>query len=111
MVYLPPVSPPHAPARSLPPPLRTDLSHAIFVHRKLVEGVNSVVHGKGTRKVDILTAIKDFKKGIYQLEWEHRRCDMMIDDLKEKTRELQLLHVTRDIQVHMCGWVVGGGGM
>lgn len=50
------------------------MSHAIFVHRKMVEGVNGVIRSKGQKKVDILTAIKDFKKGIYQLEWEHKRC-------------------------------------
>jgi len=81
-----------------PTAVSSDMSHALFLHRKVVEGVNEVVQSKGTRKVEILTAIKDFKKGIYQLEWEHKRCDMMIEDLKEKTRELQLLHVTRDIQ-------------
>jgi hypothetical protein len=33
---------------------------------------------------------QDFKKGIYSLEWEHRRCDMQIGELVEKTRELQV---------------------
>ena len=26
------------------------------------------------------------------------RCDMMVEDLREKTKELQMLHVTRDFQ-------------
>eukprot|EP00798_Chlamydomonas_sp_ICE-L_P009992 gene9993-7873_t len=81
-----------------PQPSSSDMSQALFIDRSVVEGVNAVVHTKGSRKIELITAIKDFKKGIYQLEWEHKRGDMMISDLREKTRELQLLHVTRDMQ-------------
>lgn len=101
------------------------------------------------RNVGVLLAIKDFKRDIYQLEWEHRRCvraaahaeraahgllcarapriqctpvalrvvtrprralcvrrrcDMMMADIKERIRELQLLHVTRDMHVSGGGW-------
>ena len=31
------------------------------------------VLAKGNKMVDILTAIKDFKKGIYDLEWQHKK--------------------------------------
>ena len=51
----------------------SDLSVAAFVHRSLVEGLNEAVHTRGAKKVEVMTAIKDFKKGIYQLEWEHKR--------------------------------------
>ncbi len=51
----------------------SDMSHARLVHRSVVEGVNAVVVQKGTRNVGILTQIKDFRKGCYQLEWEHKR--------------------------------------
>jgi len=71
---------------------------AALLHRSSVEGVNSVVQHKGAKAVSILTAVKDFKQGIYALEWEHRRCDMLVADLTERVRELQLLHVTRDMQ-------------
>jgi hypothetical protein len=51
----------------------SDLSVAAFVHRSQVEGLNQAVHTRGAKKVEVMTAIKDFKKGIYQLEWEHKR--------------------------------------
>lgn len=28
--------------------------------------------------------------GIYRLEWENRRCDMMVEDLKDRIRTLQV---------------------
>ena len=49
-------------------------------------------------QVSILTAIKDFKKGIYVAEWESQKADMVIEDLVEKARELQLLRVTKELQ-------------
>lgn len=35
---------------------------------------------------------------------------MMLDDLKEKTKELQMMHVTRDFQVRVLGGRNGGLG-
>lgn len=59
---------------SEPPELvSSDLSVARFVHRSIVEGLNEAVHVRGGKKMEILTAIKDFKKGIYQLEWEQKK--------------------------------------
>jgi hypothetical protein len=48
--------------------------------------------------VSVLTAIKDFKKGIYMAEWESQKADMVVEDLVEKARELQLLRVTKELQ-------------
>ncbi|MEW5304197.1 MAG: hypothetical protein WDW36_006825 [Sanguina aurantia] len=76
-----------------------DMSDAVFLHRAVVESVNGVVRAKGDSKIARLRGIKAFKVGIYRLEWENRRCDMMVEDLKDRIRTLQLLHVTRDIQV------------
>ncbi|MEW5311891.1 MAG: hypothetical protein WDW38_003568 [Sanguina aurantia] len=76
-----------------------DMADAVFLHRSVVESVNGVVRAKGDSKVARLRGIKAFKVGIYRLEWDNRRCDMMVEDLKDKIRTLQLLHVTRDIQV------------
>ena len=33
---------------------------------------------EGKKKVDVLRATKDFKKGIYGLQWEHNRGDMEV---------------------------------
>ncbi len=46
----------------------------------------------------MLRAIKDFSRGMHQLKWEKARCDLRIQELRETVRDLQLLHVTRDMQ-------------
>ncbi|KAJ9514055.1 hypothetical protein QJQ45_021148 [Haematococcus lacustris] len=76
----------------------SDMRHALLLHRSVVEGRNGVVRSKGARNVGILQAIKEFRKGCHQLDWEHKRCDMLLAELRERVRELQLLHVTRDMQ-------------
>ncbi|KAG1655669.1 hypothetical protein FOA52_011797 [Chlamydomonas sp. UWO 241] len=82
-----------------PPSLvSSDMSAGVLVYRGVAEAINDAVRARGDKKTEVMTTIKDFKKGIYSLEWEHRRCDMMIGELVEKTRELQMLHVTRDFQ-------------
>lgn len=82
-----------------PPSLvSSDLSFARLLHRSVVEEINEAVSQRGDKKVEVMVAIKDFKKGIYQLEWEHKKCDLMVDELREKTKELQMLHVTRELQ-------------
>lgn len=44
---------------------------------------------------------KDFRKGIIQLEWEHKKNMMKIEDLKEKMRIINMMKVTREIQSYL----------
>ncbi|KAK3269569.1 hypothetical protein CYMTET_21995 [Cymbomonas tetramitiformis] len=75
-----------------------DLGEAVLLHRHVVEDVNEVIKKHGGNKVDTLTAIKDFKKGIYDVQWLNKKLDMNADDLIEKTKEFQLLRVTKNLQ-------------
>mmetsp|Transcript_40424 Transcript_40424/g.103505 ORF Transcript_40424/g.103505 Transcript_40424/m.103505 type:complete len:411 (+) Transcript_40424:298-1530(+) len=69
----------------------SDMSDAVLLHRNRVENINEVIKHKGGKKVEVLTAIKDFKKGSYELEWNSKKLDREAEDLMEKTKELQLL--------------------
>ncbi len=44
----------------------------------LSQGLNQGVTVEGKKKVDVLRATKDFKKGIYGLQWEHTRGNMEV---------------------------------
>lgn len=42
---------------------------------------------------------KDFRKGIFQLEWEHKKMQMQVEDLNQKAKDIQKLNVTKDRQL------------
>ncbi|KAK9814504.1 hypothetical protein WJX72_006907 [[Myrmecia] bisecta] len=81
-----------------PRPYTSDYDHAVLLHRAKVEQLNALCVAEGSRKVDILKATKDFKKGIYGLQWEARLLERRAADLGETLKELQLLRVTREVQ-------------
>ena len=43
-----------------------------------VEQQNAAILAEGGRKLEVLRAIKDFKKGIYGLQWEHKRSKLEV---------------------------------
>lgn len=61
-----------------PEGLSYDFKGGALIHRSQVEEINSLIKSKGDKKIAILTAIKDFKKGIYRLQWENQGCDMKV---------------------------------
>ena len=75
-----------------------DFSDAAFVHRSVVEEVNEVIMRHGLQEVEVLQSMKDFKKGIYELRWLNQKLEMTADDIIEKTKEFQLLRVTKSLQ-------------
>ena len=72
---------------------------ALLLERTVVEDLNCEIESKhGTQKLDILSAIKDFKRGIYELEWANQSLEMRTTDAVERLREFQLMRVTRQLQ-------------
>ena len=79
----------------------TNMEDALLLERTVIQDRNQVIEKHGGQKVDILKAIKDFKKGIYDIEWENQRLDMLEEDWSEKTKEFQLLRVTKGLQTFL----------
>jgi hypothetical protein len=50
-------------------PIATNYSDALLLHRSVVEELNEQVRQLGKLKVDALTEMKDYRKGIHALEW------------------------------------------
>jgi hypothetical protein len=63
---------------------------AVLIDRSVVEHLNEVIQGHGAGKVETLVAIKDFKKGIYDLQWEKERLAMEGEDASHKIKEIQM---------------------
>lgn len=80
------------------PAARAIKADSMLLHRGVVQDLNEVIQRQGAGKVDTLVAIKDFKKGIYDLQWENTKLHMESDDLVEKTKQLQLARVGKNFQ-------------
>lgn len=50
-------------------PIVTNYTDAVLVHRSVVENLNEQVRHLGQLKVEALTEMKDYRKGIHALEW------------------------------------------
>ncbi|XP_044133701.1 cilia- and flagella-associated protein 43 isoform X2 [Bufo gargarizans] len=74
---------------------------AILLHRSVIEDLNSNIRGLGEQKIASMVESKDFRKGIFQLEWEHKKIRMEMEDLKKKSRDITMLRVTKEIQAFL----------
>ncbi len=56
----------------------TDYSDAALIPRALVDAANTDILRQGSEKVGILTKIKDFRKSINVMKWEHEYLRMQV---------------------------------
>lgn len=42
---------------------------------------------------------KDFSRGIFLLEWEHKKMRMQIEDLKQRAQDIAVLPISKDRQL------------
>jgi len=74
---------------------------SILLHRSVIEELNGKIRQYGESKIASMMESKDFRKGIIQLEWEHKKMTMEMEDLQNKMRDIQNLKVTREIQAFL----------
>ena len=70
----------------------------LLIHRSVVESLNKVIKTFGKQKIAIMVDCKDFRKGIRQLEWEHRKMKMTIEDYIQKQRDITYLKLSKEVQ-------------
>ncbi|XP_073210542.1 cilia- and flagella-associated protein 43 isoform X3 [Lepidochelys kempii] len=78
-----------------------DYTDAILIHKSVIEELNCTIRAQGEKKIASMVESKDFSKGIFQLEWEHKKMKMLMEDLNQKARDIQKLHVSRDRQLFL----------
>ena len=68
---------------------------AVLIHRDAVEALNVEVVKLAEVKVQHMTEKMKKQSGIHKLEWQHKRLGMEAEDLQRKTKDVQMLRVTR----------------
>ncbi|GMF35309.1 unnamed protein product [Phytophthora fragariaefolia] len=79
-------------------PVDSGGDNALLVARTSVEALNDVIQLHGKDQVGILGRIKDFRKNINVMEWEHALLELQARDMDERYTDIQLLRVTKDLQ-------------
>ncbi|XP_006880238.1 PREDICTED: WD repeat-containing protein 96 [Elephantulus edwardii] len=75
-----------------------EYSDAILINKNIIEDLNSVIRTQGQKKVASMMESKNVHKGIYQIEWEHKKMEMEMEDLNQKAWDIQMLFFSRDRQ-------------
>ncbi|KAM7072607.1 cilia- and flagella-associated protein 43 isoform 1-T1 [Molossus nigricans] len=78
--------------------LLLEYSDAILINKNIIEDLNSVIRTQGQKKVASMTESKDIHKGIFQIEWEHKKMEMEMEDLNQKAWDIQMLFFSRERQ-------------
>ncbi|KAA8583707.1 hypothetical protein FQN60_014915 [Etheostoma spectabile] len=81
--------------------LTADYTDAVLHHRSVVEDLNRTIRTLGEQKIASMVECKDFRKGIIQLQWEHRMMGMQIKDLNNKARDIQMLRLSEEQQDYL----------
>merc|ERR1719281_1145274 len=81
----------------------TDYADAIVVDKTVVEQRNTRIREIAKEKVNALHTVKDFRKRLSELDWQHKMLVMRTDDLEERTKDVHMLRVTKDLQSLLHG--------
>uniref|UniRef100_A0A8B9BQ22 Cilia- and flagella-associated protein 43 n=1 Tax=Anser brachyrhynchus TaxID=132585 RepID=A0A8B9BQ22_9AVES len=78
-----------------------DYTDAILINKSVVEELNCSIMAQGEKKIASMVERKDFSRGIFLLEWEHKKMRMQIEDLKQKARDIAMLPISKDRQLFL----------
>ncbi|KAM6265813.1 cilia- and flagella-associated protein 43 [Porphyrio hochstetteri] len=78
-----------------------DYADAILINKSVIEELNCSIMAQGEKKIASMVEGKDFSKGIFQLEWEHKKMRMQIEDLNQKAQDIVTLPLSKDRQLFL----------
>merc|ERR1711990_303052 len=84
-------------------PVTTNYSDAMLMNRSVVEVTNEAIVKLGKEKVAILTKIKNFRKNINFMVWEHSFLEQTANNLDEHYTDLHMTRVTKSLQSFIKG--------
>eukprot|EP00929_Paragymnodinium_shiwhaense_P022591 TRINITY_DN14393_c0_g1_i1.p1 TRINITY_DN14393_c0_g1~~TRINITY_DN14393_c0_g1_i1.p1 ORF type:complete len:1735 (-),score=585.53 TRINITY_DN14393_c0_g1_i1:78-5282(-) len=81
----------------------TDYSDAIVIDTEVVEKRNRRIQELGKDKIRILETTMEFRKQLNLILWEQRMLALQTQDLEERTKDVHMLRVTKDLQSLLKG--------
>ncbi|XP_010158865.1 PREDICTED: WD repeat-containing protein 96 [Eurypyga helias] len=78
-----------------------DYTDAVLINKSVIEELNCSIMAQGEKKIASMMECKDFSKGIFQLEWEHKKMRMQIEDLQQKAQDIVTLPISKDRQLFL----------
>merc|ERR1719296_201175 len=81
----------------------TDYSDAVVIDDEVVEARNRRILELGKEKVGTLETIKEFRKKLSSLHYDYKMLQMQTTDLEERTKDVHMLRVTKDLQSLLKG--------
>ncbi|XP_016009940.2 cilia- and flagella-associated protein 43 isoform X2 [Rousettus aegyptiacus] len=81
--------------------LLMEYSDAILINKNIIEDLNSVIRTQGQKKIASMMESKDVHKGIFQIEWDHKKMEMEMEDLNQKAWDIQMLFFSRERQKYL----------
>ncbi|CAK8989560.1 Cilia- and flagella-associated protein 43 [Durusdinium trenchii] len=81
----------------------TDYTNSLLLSRRVIERENKEIMTLGDAKIGVMTKMKDFRKSINFMQWEHKFMLQQEFDLEEHYTDLHMLRVTRGLQEMIKG--------
>ncbi|XP_060727401.1 cilia- and flagella-associated protein 43 [Tachysurus vachellii] len=78
-----------------------EYSDSWLLHCSVVEDLNNSIRALGEETITNMVECKDLHKGNIQQEWKHKRMSMQTEDLKNNARDIQMLHLSNEVQEHL----------
>lgn len=81
----------------------TDYSDAIVIDTEVVEKRNDRIKQLGKDKIGTLETTMEFRKQLNLILWEQKMLALQTQDLEERTKDVHMLRVTKDLQSLLKG--------
>ncbi|XP_027707432.1 cilia- and flagella-associated protein 43-like [Vombatus ursinus] len=78
-----------------------EYSDSVMITRNIIEDLNNSIRAQGQRKITNMVENKKYHKGIFQIEWEHKKMEMEMEDLNQKAWDVQMLFFSRAHQLYL----------
>lgn len=78
--------------------LLPDMQHALLVNRDRINVLNCAIHQQATRVLELLQDCSQLRSKQQGIAWDLSMSDLAAEQKLEHVKELQLFHVTRDVQ-------------